>query len=149
MVAQDGQASLEAQQILVVDDNKDGAQMLAMVLRYAGHHVTVAYSGTEALQLASETTPRVILLDIGMPRMDGYIVARRLRDQPETKDSLIIAVSGYGLPGDKARTKAAGMDFHFLKPVNNDLLLDILRALPSNGGIVCQERANVAAKSCA
>jgi CheY-like chemotaxis protein len=149
MVARDGQASLEAQQILVVDDNKDGAQMLAMVLRYAGHHVTVAYSGSEALQLASEHRPRVILLDIGMPRMDGYTVARRLRDQPETKDSLIIAVSGYGLTGDKVRAKASGMDFHFLKPLNKDLLLDILRALPSDEGIGCQERVRVAAKSCA
>jgi two-component system OmpR family response regulator len=125
-------APLEAQQILVVDDNRDGAQMLAMVLRYAGHEVSVAYDGHEALQLAREQRPRVILLDIGMPRMDGYTVARRLRDEPETKNSLIIAVSGYGLPGDKARAKAAGMNFHFLKPVDKDLLLDILRAVPSN-----------------
>jgi CheY-like chemotaxis protein len=77
----------------------------------------------------------VVLLDIGMPRMSGYEVARRLREEPETKDALIIAVSGYGLPGDKARAKAAGMDFHFLKPVGKDLLLDILRALPSTASM--------------
>src|SRR3954468_15453548 len=108
MLDRDGQAPLEAQQILVVDDNRDGAQTLAMILRYAGHEVSVAYNGQAALELAREQKPKVILLDIGMPRMDGYTVARRLRAAPETKDCQIIAVSGYGLPGDKARAKAAG-----------------------------------------
>ena len=70
----------------------------------------------------------MVLLDIAMPRMSGYEVARRLREEPETKDALIIAVSGYGLPGDKARAKAAGMDLHFLKPIGKDLLLDVVRA---------------------
>src|SRR5678809_344469 len=86
-----------ARQVLVVDDNRDGAQTLAMLLRFAGHQVKVAFSGIQALQIAQEQKPNVILLDLAMPGMDGFQVAQALRERPETKDALIIAVSGYCL----------------------------------------------------
>lgn len=111
-------APADALEILVVDDNRDAADTLALLMKCAGHHVRVAYDGPTALLLAQEQQPEVILLDIGLPKIDGYHVACRLREQPETKDATIVAVTGYGRDGDKARAKAAGFDFHVLKPAN-------------------------------
>src|SRR3954454_21554902 len=111
-------APADALEILVVDDNHDAADTLALLVKCAGHHVRVAYDGSSALLIALVQKPNVILLDVGLPKIDGYHVACRMREQPETKDATIIAVTGYGTDGDKARAKAAGFDFHVLKPAN-------------------------------
>jgi len=113
-------------QVLVVDDDKDGADTLALLLRLGGHQVQVAYSGEIGLLTAQQQSPDVILLDLGLPRMDGYRVIERLRQQDHTKDALIIAVTGHGLPSDRQRSKEAGFDLHLLKPVNTQKLLRLL-----------------------
>ena len=118
-----------ARQVLVVDDNRDGAQTLAMLLRYAGHQVKVAFSGIQALQIAQDQKPNVILLDLAMPGMDGFQVAQALRERPETKDALIIAVSGYGNPDDQERCLSAGFNQHLLKPVKREQVLEIIKGM--------------------
>jgi len=104
--------------ILVVDDNADVAETTTLLLTLSGHQVRAAKDGPQALVEAADFAPEVVLLDIGLPLMDGYEVARRLREMPQTRKSLLIALTGYGQQGDRARGKAAGFDGHLLKPVD-------------------------------
>lgn len=108
--------------ILVVDDNKDSRETLADVLRIWNHSVAEAEDGPTCLKLASTFAPDVILLDIGMPHMDGFEVARQLRQLPELARTRIIAVSAYGSADDKQKAARAGFDEHFTKPVALDVL---------------------------
>jgi CheY-like chemotaxis protein len=112
--------------VLLVDDNRDAADSLAMLLEIGGHEVAAAYSAEEALQRASEIKPRVILLDIGLPDLDGYEVARRMRSMPELDGVRLIALTGYGHDEDRRRTREAGFDQHLVKPVDLD---DLEKAL--------------------
>lgn len=104
--------------ILVVDDNADAVDTLAMLLEADGHRVERARDGEEALVVARHFTPRVVLLDVGLPKLDGWEVARRLRADPATAGTVLIALSGYGQTGDRERSRAAGFDGHLLKPVD-------------------------------
>jgi len=114
--------------ILIVDDNVDAVQALAHVLRTKGHEVREAFDGQHALVIASEFKPEIVICDIAMPGMDGYEVAKRLRDMFPTGLTLI-AVTGYGTEEDRARAKQAGFDAHFVKPANiEDLQVTIDRA---------------------
>jgi signal transduction histidine kinase/CheY-like chemotaxis protein len=108
--------------ILVVDDNVDAAESLAMMLGYSGHQVRVAYGGREALGAAREFSPDVMILDLGMPDMDGYAVARAVRADPSLARTRLIALSGYGQRQDRQRTAEAGFDAHLVKPVEHDVL---------------------------
>jgi len=109
--------------ILVVDDNLAAARMLSMLLRAVGQHeIRLAHDGVEALAAATEFRPDVVLLDIGLPKMDGYEVARRLRQQPETAECLLIALTGYGTPEDIQRSLSVGFDEHVVKPPSLDRL---------------------------
>jgi len=112
----------QSKRILVVDDNTDAVESLALLLELEGHEVRTALDGPTALDLASEFQPQAILLDIGLPGMDGYEVARRLRERPETREALIIAITGYGQQEDRALTKAAGFNHHLVKPVDPEEL---------------------------
>jgi CheY-like chemotaxis protein len=110
-------------QIVIVDDNKDAGQMLSLLLESAGHEVLIAYNAREALSIAQQTSPAILFLDIGLPGMDGYSLARQLRIMPETSRSTIVALTGYGQPQDQERSVEAGFDCHMVKPVQlNDLL---------------------------
>jgi signal transduction histidine kinase len=104
--------------ILVVDDNKDAAQSLAMVLQVEGYKVCTANDGASALRAFTEFSPDAVFLDLGLPGMDGYTVARRLREQDPSTDLLLIAVTGYGSDVDKSRSRAAGFNHHLIKPVD-------------------------------
>jgi CheY-like chemotaxis protein len=104
--------------ILVVDDNEDAASMLAILFEASGHQVTVEHSSRNALERAKQTAPQVCILDIGLPEMDGIELAKRLRAQPETAHSLLIAVTGYGQDQDRKQTQAAGFDYHLVKPAD-------------------------------
>ncbi|HUL67152.1 MAG TPA: PAS domain-containing protein [Burkholderiaceae bacterium] len=104
--------------VLVVDDNRDSAESLAAVLRLDRHEALVAYGGREALAVAERERPDLILLDIGMPDMDGYEVARRLRACEPTANTRIVTLSGYGQAGDREKSLAAGCDGHLVKPVS-------------------------------
>lgn len=108
---------MKPKRILIAEDNRDGAETLAGLLRLHGHTVEVAYTGERALQTAPAFRPDVAILDIGLPGLDGYEVARRLRTLDETRDSLLIAATAYGSPDDIDRAMAAGFDAHFVKPV--------------------------------
>ena len=112
--------------ILVVDDNRDSAESMALLLRLSGHETWLAFDGDSAVALATEHAPDVVILDIGLPVMDGYQVARTLRALPQTSRSLLIALTGYGQDEDRERSKAAGFSEHFVKPVDPELLFAVL-----------------------
>ena len=122
-VAQHGQ-----ERIMVVDDNEDAALMLGMLLEASGHAVTVAHRPLEAIALAQQAPPSVCILDIGLPDMDGYQLARRLRALPGMDSALLIAVTGYGQQNDRAKALDAGFDQHLVKPVEADRLLQLVGA---------------------
>lgn len=103
---------------MIVDDNQDSANSLACLLDLDGHQTEVAYDGSAALARAAEFQPAVILLDIGLPGMDGYEVARRLRAIPSLEGTRLFAVTGYGESDDEHRVQAAGFDAHLIKPVD-------------------------------
>jgi len=102
----------------VVDDNVDAAESMAMLLKLDGHDVRVAYDGLAALESALAFRPQAMLLDIGLPGLDGYEVARRLRRLDETKDLFLIALTGYGKTEDRIRALNSGFNYHITKPVD-------------------------------
>jgi signal transduction histidine kinase len=110
------------QRILVVDDNVDAAESLGTMLAYSGHDVRVAHGGAEALTAAREFSPNVMILDLGMPEMDGYAVARAVRSDPRFASTRLIALSGYGQADDRRRTADVGFDEHLVKPVEHAAL---------------------------
>jgi len=107
-----------AQRILVVDDNEDAANTLAMILKMEGHEVDTAYSGTEALARLTEFEPAVVLLDIGLPGIDGFETARLIRARTRGRKVRLVAITGYGQEADRARTRDAGFTHHLVKPVD-------------------------------
>lgn len=127
--------------ILVVEDNADAAQTLAKLLGMFGHDVRIAADGPWALATTMDWRPDIVLLDLGLPGMDGYQVARRLRDDGSCREALIIAVTGYGQAEYRQRSLAAGFDHHLLKPVDLDLLLSLIAAAR---GTVGETRENFA-----
>jgi CheY-like chemotaxis protein len=108
---------VDRRRILVVDDNTDAAQSLALLLELAGHDVRVAHDGVETLAVASEFEPEVVLLDLGMPKMDGYETARRLRNESWGQQVMLVALTGWGQQRDRERTAEAGFDLHLVKPI--------------------------------
>jgi PAS domain S-box-containing protein len=110
--------------ILVVEDNEDTALSQALILRKHGHEVIVAHCGTDALRLAHERRPQVVLLDIGLPGMDGFRVAEHLRNQDGMQNATLIAMTGHGQEEDQRRSMQAGVDYHLVKPVN---MVDVLK----------------------
>src|SRR5262249_43365092 len=110
-------AASRSERILVVDDNEDAAEMLEAALTQLGYRVTVAHDGPTALQLSERVQPDFALLDIGLPVMDGYELAERLRAQRGDGRLVLIAISGYGQERDRERSEAAGFDRHLVKPI--------------------------------
>jgi PAS domain S-box-containing protein len=119
-------AAARKQRILVVDDNSDSAESMAMLLRASGHEVHMARDGAAALELADAHKPEVVLLDIGLPGMSGYAVAKRLRELPELHSVKLIAMTGYGQEEDRKRSLDAGFDHHLVKPVDLGKLMTLL-----------------------
>jgi DNA-binding response OmpR family regulator len=115
--------------VLVVDDNCDAANTLCVLLEMVGHEVRTAFDGIEALAEAARFIPSVVLLDLGMPRMDGLEACRRLREQSWGEKMAVIAVTGWGSEADRIRTKEAGFDQHLVKPVEPDVILSTLDRL--------------------
>jgi PAS domain S-box-containing protein len=112
--------------VLVVDDNVDAATSLASLLELSGHRAVVAHDGAAALQTALHELPEVVLLDLGLPGMNGYEIARRLRELPQLAQTRLVAMTGYGREDDKLATRAAGIDAHLVKPVEIDAVLDAI-----------------------
>jgi CheY-like chemotaxis protein/two-component sensor histidine kinase len=120
--------------ILIVDDNQDGADSLADVLRLMGNHTDTAYDGQEGVDAANRLRPDVILLDIGLPRLNGYEAARRIRGQEWGKHPVLIAVTGWGQDEDRRRSQEAGFDHHMVKPVDPNVLMKLLAELQATKG---------------
>jgi PAS domain S-box-containing protein len=126
VVPSEAQSASGPRRILVVDDNRDSAESMALLLRLSGHETWLALDGHDAVSLATEHSPDAVVLDIGLPGMDGYQVARTLRALPQTSDSLLIALTGYGQEEDRQRSKAAGFNEHFVKPVDLESLFQAI-----------------------
>jgi CheY-like chemotaxis protein len=109
-----------ALRLLLVDDSVDAATLLAMVLEADGYDVRVAHEATQALEVAAQFEPQIVLLDLGLPGMDGFQLAREMRKQASTANALLIAVTGYGQAADRLRSQEAGFDHHLVKPVSAD-----------------------------
>jgi CheY-like chemotaxis protein/two-component sensor histidine kinase len=115
-----------SRRIVVIDDNIDAAESLAMLLRLKGHEVHIAYDGPGGVALALKTLPDCVLIDIGLPGIDGYEVAKRLRSH-DRDGMLLVALTGYGQAEDRMRSEQAGFNHHLVKPVSQDVLEDLLR----------------------
>jgi CheY-like chemotaxis protein len=120
----------------VVDDNHDAAESLAMLLKLLSADVQVVYSGADVLEALATYKPSVVLLDIGMPGMDGLEVARRIRQLPESKDVTLIALTGWGQEEDRKRSESAGFDYHLTKPADLNALRNLLTSLDRPEGAV-------------
>ncbi len=121
--------------VLVVDDNVDAAVSLGMLLKLAGQEVRVAYDGPAALRQATEFRPELVLLDIGMPGMDGYEVCRRLREESGLGQAILVALTGWGQDEDRRRSHEAGFDHHIVKPVEPSALQRLLEDLPAGAAV--------------
>ncbi len=126
------QAPETSRSILVVDDNADSAKSLAMLLKLGGHSIRTAHDGLEALAAAENYRPDVVLLDIGLPRLNGYDVARRIREQPWGSEMTLIALTGWGQDDDRQKSKDAGFDEHLVKPVE---IASLKKILAAGGGV--------------
>ena len=125
------QAPARPVRVMVVEDNLDAAESLASLLRIWGHEVLVAHDGQEALEAASSYWPEVVLLDIGLPKLDGYQVARRLREDLGLDGALLVAMTGYGQAEDRRRSREAGIHHHYVKPVEPAVLRNLLAEVAS------------------
>ncbi len=118
--------AVSPRRILVVDDYPTVAESLSKMLQLKGHEVKTTFDGPSALEVVSTFRPEVILLDIGLPGMDGYELAERIRKDAETAAVLLIAMTGYGQDEDRQRSQSAGFDYHLTKPVDHTTLFDLI-----------------------
>jgi CheY-like chemotaxis protein len=123
-----------ALRVLVVDDNRDAAESMGLVLARAGAEVEVVHDGLSALDRVEKFHPAIVLLDIGMPDMDGYEVARRIRARAALRDVRLVALTGWGQAEDKRRSRDAGFDHHLIKPAGIDELRALLPSDRASGG---------------
>ncbi|HEY3729830.1 MAG TPA: response regulator [Steroidobacteraceae bacterium] len=131
-----------ARRILVADDNLDALETLAQLLQLGGHEIHKAVDGVEALETATRVRPDLVLLDIGMPGMDGYEVARRIRSQPWGRQPTLVALTGWGQENDRKRSREAGFDSHCIKPLDPQRLVNLLASLPAVGEPPVKSRRN-------
>ena len=127
-----GERESPHRRVLIVDDNRDSADSLAMLLEITGNETYMAHDGVEAVEAIETHRPEVVLLDIGLPRLDGHEVCRRVREQPWGKDIVMIALTGWGQADDRRKSEEAGFNGHLVKPVDYDSLLELLSSL-TNG----------------
>jgi two-component system CheB/CheR fusion protein len=126
-----GIANMACKRILIADDNADSASTLSIMLEMLGNEVRVAHDGEEAVRVAHEFRPHAILLDIGMPKLNGYDACMRLRQSPETAGAFVVALTGWGQEEDKMRSHEAGFDRHLVKPVEPAMLETLIAELPA------------------
>jgi signal transduction histidine kinase len=134
-------AARMARRILIADDNNDALESLATLLQLSGHEVFTATNGGTALQSAERHLPEVVLLDIGMPLLDGYEVAKRIRAQPWGQRITLVALTGWGQDSDRRRSREAGFDSHLVKPLDLETLTDLLARLPSTAAGAARGRS--------
>jgi CheY-like chemotaxis protein len=125
-----GSESCPSRRVLLVDDNTDAAETLAILLEAVGHRVTVAHTGLEAITVAQQLLPEVVLLDIGLPDISGLEVCRALRESEATRRARIVALTGWGQAEDRRQTSEAQFDLHLVKPVHPSLIRKMLAEMP-------------------
>ena len=135
---QSSRRSVPCRRILVVDDMLAAGYVLGKLLETMGQQILTATNAAEALESARRERPDLVISDIGMPNMDGYELARRLRKEPGLEGLLLVALTGYGQDSDKQRAKEAGFDYHLVKPVSLEALQDLLQSLPASLGMANQ-----------
>jgi len=118
--------------VLIVDDNVDLAMTLGMLVRASGHEIRIVHDGMAVLEAALNHRPHVVLLDIGLPGLNGFEVAKQLRQQPEFQKALLVAMTGYGQESDRQRSHEAGFDHHLVKPANFGQVLQIFATVSGN-----------------
>jgi CheY-like chemotaxis protein len=123
------QSTRPSLRVLVMDDNVDAAETLAMLMQELGHDVRTAHDGPTGLEAAYDYRPSVVLLDIGLPGLDGYEVAKRMRQQPVLQSVVLVAMTGYGKESDRKRAQEAGFDHHLVKPAKLEKLRQILASI--------------------
>jgi signal transduction histidine kinase/ActR/RegA family two-component response regulator len=128
-------ATTTARRVLLVDDNRDAAESLAMLLNLSGHDTHIAHDGLEAVEKAAQLSPDIILLDIGLPKIDGFEAARRIREQSQGKRPVIVALTGWAQDADRQKSREAGFNAHIVKPVDPDVLANLLVEFPAVGSI--------------
>jgi CheY-like chemotaxis protein len=121
----------DRRRVLVVDDNRDAADSMGMLLRLKGNDVRTAHDGLEGVELAGTFRPELVLLDIGLPKLNGYDVARQIRRQPGGAEVVLVALTGWGQDEDRRRSQEAGFDLHVVKPVDLMALEQLLAGLPA------------------
>jgi CheY-like chemotaxis protein len=119
-----------ARRVLIIEDNHDAREMFRMMLELAGHEVLEAGDGLAGLELLKAERPDVAVIDVGLPGLNGYEIARRFRAEPNSDEVMLVALTGYGTPDAQERSRLAGFDHHLIKPVNAEALQEILRAEP-------------------
>ena len=124
-----------ARRVLVVDDNRDAAESLAMFLKLSGHETHIAHDGLEAVDKAAQLSPDIILLDIGLPKINGFEAARRIREQSQGKTLVLVALTGWGQDADRQKSREAGFNAHIVKPVDAAVLANLLVEFPAVGPI--------------
>lgn len=130
MARGDGTSTPPRRRVLVVDDNVDSVETLSMLLRVKGHDARVAANGEEAIAIADDYRPDIVVLDLSLPGMDGYEVAERLRQRPYGRGLILVALTGWSGQGVQHKAAEAGFDFHMLKPVDWGQLEQVLEARP-------------------
>jgi CheY-like chemotaxis protein len=120
-------SELRIRRVLVADDNRDAGETLALLLRFDGHEVHVAHDGLEAIELFERLQPEIAILDIGMPGLSGYEVAKRIRALKIAHAVTLIALTGWGQKADKDRAAESGFDFHFTKPAEPAMLSELIK----------------------
>jgi CheY-like chemotaxis protein len=129
--------------VLLVEDNPDAAESFTLLLELGGHELRVAHEGREALAIVEEFSPDIAFVDVGLPGIDGYELAARLRAHPSCHSSVLVALTGYGREEDKRRASGAGFDHHLTKPVDYDTVDRLLANVSSPAGSVQEERDRV------
>jgi CheY-like chemotaxis protein len=124
--SKNGQTMQVRRNILIADDNQDALESLALMLRLEGHEVYCASDGEEALALAGQRKPEIVVLDVGMPKLDGCEVARRIRAESWGRNAVLVALTGWGQEADRRRSREAGFDMHLVKPVDPATICDML-----------------------
>ena len=125
----DESALVPKRRILIADDLKDSADSLAILLSMSGHETQTAYDGEEAIRKANRLKPDIALLDIGMPKLNGYDLCKRIRAEEWGRHTFLVAVTGWGQEGDRRRAKEAGFDHHLVKPVDPAALMRLMATL--------------------
>jgi CheY-like chemotaxis protein len=127
--------------VLVIEDNQDAREMFRMMLELAGHEVLEAGDGLTGLEILKAQRPDVAVIDVGLPGLNGYEIARRFREEPDSDDVTLVALTGYGTPDARERSRQAGFDHHLIKPVNAEALQRILRAERFSARVSRSQRA--------